>query len=140
MGLQGGRAVLIGVEEEELHLRSDVDPVAHFGGVIHGPPQHVTGIAAERLPLRGVDVADEPGRAVVALFPGEDAPGAEIGVEIHVALLHPDEAVDGRAVEAHFVVKGLFQLAGGDGDILHHAHDVGELQQDEADLMLFRFA
>ena len=70
---------------------------------------------------------------VVALGPRQQLEGVGVGPGEHVALLHPAEAVDGRAVEVHALLEGVLELGGRDGDRLELAEHVGEPQADEAD-------
>src|SRR4029079_2932848 len=69
---------------------------------------------------------------VVAAFPGDDAEGFEVRIEEHVAFVNAREALDTRAVEPQTVVDRVAELVERDMDVLDDAHDVGELQADEA--------
>ena len=66
--------------------------------------------------------------------PGKDQEGAQVGLEVHVRFLDPDESLDRGAVEHDFAVERVFELAIGDFDVLDRAEDVGELQAHELHL------
>jgi hypothetical protein len=55
----------------------------------------------------------------------------------HVALVHPGEALDGRAVEADSVRERALELGRGDGDGFERTEHVGEPEPDEANVPLF---
>jgi len=59
------------------------------------------------------------------------------GAGEHVALLHPAEAVDGRAVELHALVEGVLELGGTDRERLQLTEDIGEPEADEAHAAFF---
>ena len=74
-------------------------------------------------------------RRAADLGPGEDLERREVGLEIHVRLFDPDEALDRRAVEHDPAVERLAELAVRDLDVLDDAEDVGELQAQELDAL-----
>src|SRR3546814_18418580 len=55
------------------------------------------------------------------------------GLGQDVALLHPAEPVDRRAVEPHALVEGALQLGRRDGEGLELTQHVGEPEPDESD-------
>jgi hypothetical protein len=59
------------------------------------PFQVATRVAGERLAVRQVDVADEPGDVAVLALPGNERKGVEVRLQVHVGLLDADEALDG---------------------------------------------
>ena len=56
--------------------------------------------------------------------------------KVHVGFFDAGEAVNGGTVKHDFAVKGFFDLAAGDGDILHKAVDINELDPEEVDVVL----
>ena len=46
----------------------------------------------------------------VGIGPGQQLEAVGVGPGEHVALLHPGEAVDGRAVEVHALLEGVLEL------------------------------
>jgi hypothetical protein len=94
------------------------------------------GSPAKGRPVGHVDVADETADARVRIAPREDPKGREIGREQHVALLDPHEPFDARAVEHDVAGERLLELRRGDLDVLVDAEDVGELESQEADVVL----
>ena len=98
--------------------------------------EHVAGIALEGLAVVVEDVAEHPGRRVVALGPREQLEAVGVGPGEHVALLHAAEAVDGGAVEVHALVERVLELGRADGDGLELAEHIGEPQPDQADAAL----
>src|SRR5690606_6794013 len=63
--------------------------------------------------------------------------GVVVGPQVHVRLLDAGEALDGGAVEHDVAVQGLFQLPDGNLYVLEDSQNVGELQADELDAVLF---
>ena len=124
----------VGVGEvEELHLGRGVEAEAPLAGPVEVAAQHLAGVALERRAVDVGDVAEHPGRGAVGVGPREQLEAVRVGPGEHVALLHPAEAVDGRAVEAHALVEGALELGRGDGEGLELAEHVGEPEPDEPD-------
>ena len=98
-------------------------------------PQHLAGVALERGAVEVEDVAEDP-RLGRGIGPREQLEAVGVGPGEHVALLHPGEAVDRRAVERHALLEGVLQLGGADREALQLAEDVGEPQPHEADAAL----
>ena len=137
VGLGGGLALVVGLEQEKLCLRAHVEGIkAHVMGLLDGPLQHVPGIAHKGGAVGVVHVADEPGHLAVAGPPGEHAEGPQVGVEILIGLVDTDKAVNGGAVEHALVVDGLLNLGGGDGHVFQLAENVRELEADKLDVLL----
>jgi hypothetical protein len=68
----------------------------------------VTRVADERLPIRGINIADETGDlAMDRILEIENHPSGKIGAEIHIGFLDSDEAFDGRAIEHDLVIEGI---------------------------------
>jgi len=134
----GGRvAVVVLLEQEELRLRTDRDGVAHLLGLGEDRLQDLPRPADERLAVGVDDVTDEPRRARVAVVaPREHRERVGVGDEPHVRLLDAHEPLDGGAVEVDPFGKRLLRLVGGDGDVLHDAEDVSELEPQEIDVLL----
>lgn len=107
-GAGGGVA---GGEVEELHLGGDHEREALLAGPVEVALEDLSWIALERGAVVVQDVAEHPGRDVGAV-PGEQLEGVGIGLGQDVALLHPAEAVDGRAVEVHALFEGVLELGG----------------------------
>ena len=131
-----GAAVVVGSEVEELHLRGDVEREAPLAGPVEVAPQHLAGVALEGRAVEVEDVAEHPGLGRVRVGPREQLEGVGVGPGEHVALLHPGEAVDRRAVEGHALLEGVLELGGGDGEALQLAEHVGEPEPDEPDAAL----
>ena len=93
----------------------------------------VRGQPGERLLVRGVDVAEQPGYPAAFVVVGEDPEGVQIRLEEHVRFLDPDEALDRGAIEHDLPVQRLLELAARHLDVLVDAQDVGELKPDEID-------
>ena len=80
-GVGGGPALGVGLEEEELQLRPDVEGIkAHLLRPFQSPLEDVPGVAHEGFSVRVMDVTDEPGYPAVAGPPGEDGEGVQVGV------------------------------------------------------------
>ncbi|MNK83004.1 hypothetical protein D3C87_1027970 [compost metagenome] len=125
-------AGLVGAEEEELELGTGVELVAHLTGLIDHALEVAAGIADEGLAVGQEDVADHAGMLLAGGdIPGDDAEGAEVGQQEHVGFGDPGEAFDARAVEPLAEVDGVLELGEGDGDALHDAEHVAELEVDE---------
>jgi hypothetical protein len=89
------------------------------------------GAPGERLLVRGVDVAEQPGHPAALVVIGQDAEGVEVGLEQHVRLFDPHEPLDGRPVEHDLAAERLLELAARHFDVLVDAEDVGELEAEE---------
>ncbi len=143
---RGDVAVLVASEEEELELGPGVPLVAQLGGTLELPLQDEARVTGERVTGRGHDVADDAGRPAAAQragteramagLPGDLREGVHVGAQPLVALGDPGEALDRAAVEPGAVLDGALELMQRDGDRLHDAQDVGELELDEADVVL----
>ena len=134
-GPGGGEPLLVGLEEEELHLRPHVEGVAQLFRPLKGPPQHVPGIAHEGGAVRVIDVANEPGGLALGGHPGQHREGGQVRMQVLVALVDAGEALDGAAVDHDLVADHLLDLGLGDGHVLELAEDVGELEADELDIL-----
>ena len=137
VGLGGGTALVVGLEQEELGLGPHVEGVIpHVLGPLKDPLQGAAGIAHKGSAVGVVDIADQPGNLAVAGPPGENHEGVQIGIEILVGLVDADETLDGGAVEHNLVVDRLLDLGGGDGHVLQLTENVGELEADKLDILL----
>ena len=141
VGLGGGLALLVGLEQEELALRAHVEPVeAHVVGLLDHPLEHLAGIAHKGAAVRVVHIADQAGHLAVAGPPRKDPEALQVRVEILVGLVDPDKALNGGTVKHDLVVHGLLDLGGGDGHVLQLAKDICELKTDELHILLLHNA
>ena len=130
-------AVRPALEHEELGFHPRVHRVAHARRA-----SAITRFSAPRgSPANGVavghvDVADQPRDAILRIAPRKDRNVVEVGREQHVRLLDPHEPLDRRAVEHDVAGERLLELRRRDLDVLVDAEDVGELQAQEADVVL----
>ena len=139
-------AVVVAAEEEELELGPGVPLVAQLGGALELALEDEAGVARERVAGRGHHVADDAGRAAAAeragteramtRLPGDLREGVHVRAQPLVALGDPGEALDRAAVEPGAVLDGALELVERDGDRLHDAQDVRELELHEADVVL----
>ena len=137
VGLGGGLALVVGLEQEELRLGAHIEAVkAHGVGLLDHSLEHIPGVAHEGGAVGVVHVADEPGHLAVAGPPGEDAEALEVGIEVLVGLVDADEALDGGAVEHDLVVHRLLDLGGRDGHVLELSEDVGKLEADKLNVLV----
>ena len=74
----------------------------------------------------------------MAGLPGDLREGVHVRLQPLVALGDAREALDGAAVEPGAVLERALQLVERDRDALDDAHDVRELELDEADVVLLR--
>ena len=123
-------------EEEELDLGAGIEGVPELAGSTELALQHLPGIAGEGGAIRRQDVAEHPGLERLRP-PGQDLERLGVGLEEHVRLLHPGEAVDGRPVEPHPFQEGLGQFGRGKGQRLEHAQHIDEPEADEMDAAFF---
>ena len=140
LGLLAGARLRL--EQEELDLGVRVEGEAGVGGLAERAPQDVPRVGPRRRPVRHRDVAEHAGRtgAVVGLAPRQHLERRRVGLGEHVALLHPGEALDRRAVEADPLGERALELGRRDGDGLQRPEDVGEPQPHEADVALLQRA
>ena len=66
----------------------------HFWGPLHLTLERGPGAAFERLLVRRVDIAEQAGHPSALVVVRENAEGVEVGLEQHVRLLDPHEALD----------------------------------------------
>ena len=128
------RAAVVGRSEvEELHLRGDVEREARARGPGRGCGAAPGGGRPRRACRRGCRCR-RTSRASGACGSAHGSSSKLFGVGAgeHVALLHPGEAVDRRAVERHALLEGVLQLGRADGEALQLAEHVGEPQPHEA--------
>ena len=136
VGLGGGAALLVGLEEEELGLGTHVEGViAHVVGLLQHPLENTTGIAHKGSAVGVIHVADQPGHTAMLGTPGEDGKAVQIGVQILVRLVDAHKALDGGAVQSDLVVQSLLNLGSGDGHILQLTENVGKLHANEVNIL-----
>ena len=134
--IDGGVALGVVVEDEELGFRADAHLEAHLLGVGDDGLECHAGVADERRAIRVSDVADDARHvAGRALKPRNHLERIEIGLEVHVRLLDALVPADRGAVEHHLVVEGLRQLVNGNLNVLELTMELGELQAHEADVL-----
>ena len=127
-------------EQEELDLGVGVEGEAGVGGLAERAAQHVARVGPRGRAVGHRDVAEHPRRAgrAVRLAPRQDLERRRVGLGEHVALVHPGEALDRRAVEADALGEGALQLGRRDRHRLQRAEHVGEPQPHEADVALLQ--
>ena len=140
VGLGGGTALLVGVEQEKLALRSNVEHVPHLLRPLHGALQHIARVPDKGLLIHAVHVADQARHLALLRPPGEYLKGVQVGIQVHVGLVDPHKALDGGAVEHAAVVQRFLKLAGRDSHIFQHSEDIRKLQTDEFHILLLRKA
>ena len=94
--------------------------------------------------MRREDVADDPCRpggtrravGVEARLPWDRGERRQVGDKEHVRLGNARKALDAAAVEPLPVLDGLLELMHRDLHRFHLSHDVGELEADEAQVLL----
>ena len=136
VGLGGGFALVIGLEQEEFRLGAYIEGVkAHILGFLQGPLEHVAGIAGKGRAVGVVYIADEPGHLAVVGLPGKHPIGFQVGEQVLVGLVDADEAFNGGTVKHALIVDRLLDLGGGDGHVFQLAENISELQTDEFDIL-----
>ena len=126
-----GPSFLVGGEEEELKLGSDVEGIALVRCLLKLSLQNISRVAGKRCAVGIIDVADETGNLSLLGSPGENHEAVEVRAQVLVGLVDAGKSLDGGAVNHDLIVHGLLQLASRDGNILQLAEDVGELHTDE---------
>ena len=140
VGLGGGLALLVGLEQEELALGTYIKCIAHFCGTIHHPLQHRPGVTHKGGAVGIVHIADETGHLAPLGAPRIDAEGVQIGHQILIGLIDAGKALDRRAVNGDLAVQCAVQLGNGNGDILHLTQHIDELHPDEFDVLFLNNA
>ena len=92
--LNGGNAVGVGLKEEELAFRADVESESHVLGFLENLFEDVSRVAFKRGLVRTVDVADESGDFVLLRTPREDNERIVVRAKIHVGFFDSDEPFD----------------------------------------------
>ena len=118
------------LEVEVLELGPHVEVEPQVGGALELPSQDPAGVALVGLELAVQDVAEDEGRALLVLRPGQHTQGLPGGHRDDVRLLDLSVPGDRRAVEGGAVLHDAVQLGLGDLDHLEAAQDVGEPQLD----------
>jgi hypothetical protein len=126
----------LGAQEEEFQLGARLERVAQSLRLLHGPAQHVARVAGELVALRREDVADYFGGGVRVQLPRDRRERAQVGLQVHVALVDARESFDGRAIEPEPILDRIPELMERNRHVLDDADDVGELQTDELDVRL----
>ena len=129
-----GLELVLAVGVEVLDLGAHVGDVAHLVCLGEDLQQAVARVAVKGLAGGRVDVAEHAGHAGLGRAPRQEREGVREGQ--HVGLLQRHEAVDGRAVKADALLKGLLELLRRDGKGLEVAQDVGKPKADKADVSL----
>ena len=123
-------------EVEELDFGRREEGVPGGAGALERPPQGVARVSLEGGPVEVGDVAEDPGHLRVVVMPREELERGGVRTGQDVGLLHPAEAVDGRAVEGHPLVERVLEFGRGDVEPLRSPEHVGEPKLDEADAPL----
>ena len=128
------RAILAAPEEEELELGTHVHEIAELLGPLHLATEDEARVTGEGLAPRRVDVADDAGRAAGpgALLPRDLGERPHVRHQVLIALGDAREALDRGPIEPGPVANRALELVDRDGDGLDDAHDVGELELNEA--------
>jgi len=126
------------LNRKKLQLGADIIDQAQLRAILQHGLQHIARVARERLAVGREDIADHPrGGKTGALIPRDDRKCFQIGHEEHIALGDPRKALDRGAVEPDAVIQAIRQLGDRDGDIFDHTDDIGKLQADELNLLVF---
>ncbi len=125
-----------GLEQEELDLRVHIAGEAEIAGLGQLPAQHVAAVGPRRRTVGHGDVAEHPGRVMLAGAggPRQHLEGGRVRPRDGVGFEDAREALDGGAVEADALLEGALEFGGSDRDRLEEAEHVGEPQPDESDV------
>ena len=107
--LIGRVSVLIGPEEVEFQLRSEVDLVVLGKEFLFHLLQHVPGIPDEGPSVGMTDVTVESYDPALTRPPREECHRGRIGEEQKVGILHIEKAPDLGGVEPYTLIKGPLQ-------------------------------
>jgi hypothetical protein len=135
--LAGLRAVL---QQEELDLRVGVEGEPHVGALGEGALEHPARVGVRRRAVGHEDVAEDASGAGRLAAPRQDLEGRRVRLGEHVGLVDAGEALDGRAVEAHALGEGAFELGWRDGDGFEETEHIGEPEPDEPDVAFLKCA
>jgi hypothetical protein len=124
-------------EKEEFKFRSRVVTKSHLGGFIDHTAEDRAGVARKGLSIGREYIADEAGGGFFVFEPGNKRKRGRIGAQVHVTLGNAGKTFDGGTVEPDAVFERRRQLVRRDGDIFNNAHDIGKLQVNELDVILF---
>ena len=122
------------LEQEELDLRVRVEGEPEVGSLGQRPLEDVPRVGEARRAVGQDDVAEHPCGARVLATPGQHLKRPRVGLDQHVGLVDPGEALDGAAVEADALGEGALELCGGYGNRLQLAQHIGEPEPHEADV------
>jgi len=122
------------LEEEELDLGVGVERETEFGSLGQRPLQDKAGVGEAGRTVGQQYLAEHPCGSWVLATPRQDLERRWVGLDQHVGLVDPGEALDGATVEADALREGAFQLRGRYGDRLQLAEHVGEPEPHEADV------
>ena len=136
IGLLGGFAQLVPLEEIELHLRTEGEGNAHVLGLTHRLTEQLAGVGLEGGAVGPDDAAEHAGHPAMVGPPGQQAQRGRVRLQKQVGAHLIAEAGDGRGVKGDAVLKRPVKLVGMDGDILLPPRQVAEGQADELDVLL----
>ena len=131
-----GLELVLAVGVEVLDLGAHIGDVAHLVCLGEDLQQAVARVAVKGLAGGRVHVAEDARHAGLGRTPRQECEGVGVREGQHVGLLQRHEAVDGRAVKADALLKGLLELLRRDGKGLEVAQDVGKPKADKADVSL----
>ena len=119
------------LEVEVLQFGADVEGVAEVRGALQVAAEDVARVAFKWRAVWMVDIAEHARDARFPGPPGDELEGCWVGPGEHVGLIDAREAFDAGAIEAHALVKRLFELLDGDREALQRADDIREPETDE---------
>ena len=132
-------AVLVLLEEEELGFGGEVHVVAHLLGAVERALEDAARVALEGFAGGRVHhVTDEAcGRALLGAPPRQDRERRGSGSRrMSDSWMRTNPSMTG-AIEIDSLVERLLGLIGRNRDVLHRSEDVGELESEEIDVLLF---
>ena len=131
VGFLGGVAVLIGLEQVELHFGAEGEGVALGLRLCHRFFQDRSAVRGERGAVRVSHLAEHPHHAADLRPPGECHQGGGIRMEEQVGAHRTAEAGDGGGIEGDAGGERLGQFTGQDGNVLLSSKNIAEGQADE---------
>ena len=131
-----GEAAFVGLENVELHFRSDVEGKADLFRLFHGPCEQGAGVRFERRAIRVGDAAEHAHDFARLRPPGQPAEGGGVWLEEQIRLYAVVKPGDGRCVHRNAPGEGPAQLRRLDRDIFLGTEYVAEGQTDKLYVLL----
>ena len=135
VGRIGAVAVIIRLEEIELHLGLKVEPIALLAGIFHGAAQQGARIRLDRFSVGIAKRAEHTDHLAVLGPQREDGNSIRFGMKPNVYSVIAAETRNVRSVDRIALFERSVELGGLDGYILLYAENIAKSKADELNVL-----